>query len=447
MKFKKDEQNNKNDKIYENNKTDYEKEVETRLLKKYRNTLIYSVALTTILVMTGIGLRMWDTIYGTYTKMQKSTYYNAIANRDNENDNLNDVVKLMNEIDNIYESTYVNSVDRADIEELVLNALIQAYGDKYGNYMNNQDSDEFSDELSNKLCGIGILSYTQPARDRYEMLISKVYEDSPAEKAGLKVGDIIKEINGNKLYKDQFENIGDIIYLIRGEKGTIVELTCLDVDTQEEKVVKVTRDNIETYPILSDVITDNIGIIRITGFEESTAKYFKRDLLKLKDKGINNIILDLRNNNGGLLTAARDTLNILLPEQRLFSVFDKNNTLVKEYTSDEEYIDANFIILINENTASAAELVAQSLKDNKNALVIGTTSFGKGTVCNTFDLSNGGSVMVSTNKYIMDSGYNIEGVGVKPDIEMFELDDYSEPLLTMNYDDDDLIQRAIKEFN
>ena len=91
MKFKKDEQNNKNDKIYENNKPDYEKEVEARLLKKYRNTLIYSVALTTILVMTGIGLRMWDTIYGTYTKMQKSTYYNAIANRDNENDNLNDV--------------------------------------------------------------------------------------------------------------------------------------------------------------------------------------------------------------------------------------------------------------------------------------------------------------------------------------------------------------------
>ena len=89
----------------------------------------------------------------------------------------------------------------------------------------------------------------------------------------------------------------------------------------------------------------------------------------------------------------------------------------------------------------------QALKDNKNALVIGTTSFGKGTVCNTFDLSNGGSVMVSTNKYIMDSGYNIEGVGVIPDIEMFELDDYYEPLMTMNYDDDDLIQRAIKEFN
>ena len=393
-----------------------------------------------------IGLKYSDTIYKTYSIMNNSTIYEGLKNRDSENDNLDDVKTIMDEIDNLYESSYVNEIDRENIDEYVLNALINAYGDRYAVYRDAADSVDASNEQASQISGIGILSRAEYNENntKYNLYLVDVYDKSPAENAGLKVGDKIHKVNGVQLDSSKY-NLDEAIQDIKGEENTQVTLTIEDGSTGDIRDVDITRKVTATNTVRYKQIDDEVGYILIRAFEKSTADEFKEAINYFNSIGINKFVFDMRNNTGGLKNSVLSILDMLVGEGVLIYEADSKGNITNTDMSDSNCIKFESVTLINSYTASAAELFTKCLSDYDLTTTIGETSFGKGTICTTFPLSNGGSVMISTGKYLTVSKEDIEKKGIKPDIEM----ELSKDKLDINYklpiEDDDIILRGLKE--
>ncbi len=416
---------------------------EKRLQKmQYTAIIMLVIALTAFFV----GLKYMDTIYKTYSLMKNSTVYDGILNRDKETDTLEETQKLMNEIENIYESSYVNDIERENIDEYVLNALVSAYGDRYAVYRDPADTVDSSTAQASQINGIGILSkaeYNEYSTE-YDIYIIDVYDNSPAEEAGLKIGDIIQKVNGNELDSSKY-NFNEAISDIKGNTGTQVTLTIKDGETGEIKDITVTRKKTGVNTVRYEVVDDNIGYIKIRAFESTTSTEFKEAINYFTKIGINKFVFDLRDNSGGLKYSVIDMLDMLIGDGVLMYELDSNGNIIETSMSDANCIDFESVTLINSYTASAAELFTKCLSDYELTTVIGEKSFGKGTVCTTYPLSNGGSVMISTGKYLTKSKEDIEKKGITPDIEMKLPNDKLDIAYKLAIKDDDIIQRAIRE--
>lgn len=436
MKFKKDKVN---EKTLEETLSQKEKRLEKM---QYTSVIMLIIALTAFFV----GLKYMDTIYKTYSLMNNSTIYDGILNRDNENDTLEETQKLMNEIENIYESSYVNEIERENIDEYVLNALISSYGDRYAVYRDPADTIDSSTAQASQINGIGILSRAEYNEHNtlYDIYIIDVYDNSPAEEAGLKIGDIIHKVNGIQLDSSKF-NFSEAISNIKGNTGTTVMLTIEDGDTGEIKDVEVERKITAVNTVRYQQINDNVGYIEIRTFESTTADEFKEAIDYFSSIGISKFVFDMRDNTGGLKYSVINTLDMLVGSGVLMYELDSNGNIVETSMSDANCIDFESVTIINCNTASAAELFTKCLSDYELTTTIGETSFGKGTVCTTYPLSNGGSVMISTGKYLTKSMEDIEKIGIIPDIEIKLSDDKLDEVYKLPIEDDDIIQRAIEE--
>lgn len=403
-------------------------------------------------IMLGIGLTVLIvgfiflfTIYKTYNSLSTSTVYKGVQARDKENDDLDEVNKLLDEITNIYESSYVGEIERENIDEYLCNSLIEAYGDRYGIYKDPYDTYEANNSINSLISGIGILARAEidETQDNYDIYIIDVYDNSPAMESGLKVGDKIIAINGRKLSNTKYmytEALKDI----KGNQGTSVELTYIDSDNNKEKTVSIIRRKTSTTTVRYKVLVNNIGYIIIRGFEDNTSKDFISAIQDLQQQGINKFIFDLRDNSGGIKESVVEILDFLLDEGILMYEYNNEGKLINTNYSDSNHIEFESVTLIGKGTASAAELFTQCLKDFNKTTVVGSTSFGKGTVCTTFPLSNGGSLTVSTENYLTESKIIIEGYGVEPD-EIIELDKETEKIrYKIDIDQDKLINRAIE---
>lgn len=418
---------------------------EKRLEKmQYTSVIMLIIALTAFF----IGLKYMDTIYKTYSLMNTSTIYDGILNRDNENDTLKETQKLMNEIENLYEYSYINEIERENIDEYVLNALVSAYGDRYAVYKDQADTVDSSTAQASQINGIGILSIAEYDKHstKYDIYIMDVYDNSPAEEAGLKIGDMIHKVNGIQLDSSKC-NFSEAISNIKGNKGTTVTLTIEDGDTGEIKDVEVERRITAVNTVRYQQISDDIGYIEIRAFESTTAGEFKDAIDYFNSIGINKFVFDMRDNTGGLKYSVINTLDILVGSGVLMYEVDSSGNIVETSMSDENKIDFESITIINSYTASAAELFTKCLSDYGLTTTIGETSFGKGTVCTTYPLSNGGSVMISTGKYLTKSMEDIEKIGITPDIEMKLSDDKLDEVYKLTIEEDDIIQRAVKELD
>jgi carboxyl-terminal processing protease len=386
-------------------------------------------------------------IYEIYLTLNGSTLYQGLLTRDDDNDSLEEVQELMNEVANLYESSYVDEIDSSKIDEYIINALIYAYGDKYANYYDIADTEDKDTLKDSKVCGVGILMKAEydDVETEYDQYILDVYDDSPAEKAGLKIGDIITKVNGNRFDKVKYtENEAD--YNIKGEAGTTVTLTIIDGETGEEKDVDIERAVTKTYTVRYKKATDDVGYIRIRGFESNTDEQFKEAIDYFTKQGINKFIFDLRNNSGGLSESAVSMLNYLIGDGVLMYETDNDGNIIKTTKADSENsLEFTSVTLINESTISAAEFFTQCLLDYGLTTTIGKTSYGKGTVCTTFPLSNGGSLMMSTGRYLTVSKQDIEGKGIEPDIPLELSREKQKIYYKLTLEEDDIIQRAIQE--
>ncbi|MCH5268968.1 MAG: S41 family peptidase [Lachnospiraceae bacterium] len=302
------------------------------------------------------------------------------------------------------------------ISEYAAKGMVSALGDKYSVYFTDEEYEETMNSVNGDYCGIGatIRQNTKTG----EKIIEEIQEGKPADKAGLKVGDELKKVNGVDI-KDK--SLTDTVAMIKGSEGkkSVLLISRTENGGEVEKEITVVSEKIVNQSISSKLLDDKIGYIKISNFDNESIEQFAQEIQKLEKQKQKGMIIDVRNNGGGSLTAVVEMLDELLPAGKLITEQIKAEG-DKVYTStDEKHFDKPLVVLINEKSASASEVFAGTLQDRKKATLVGVKSFGKGIVQTIFSLqkSCGGGIKLTTGEYLLPSGRSIHEVGLTPDVE------------------------------
>lgn len=333
---------------------------------------------------------------------------------------------LIDEVDNLYNEYYTGEIDYDLIEKMVITAYVMGTNDKYGAYLTEKGTSDYSDKINERLVGIGV----EVVYEEDGLYVTDVYEGSPAKKSGITIGDKIKSVEDTDVTE---LGLDGAIKMIKGKQGTEVRISL------EDRELTIERDLVKTPYVKYDII-DGIGYIKIKSFTMNTGDLFKDIMEELQKQGIDKFIFDLRSNGGGLLDSIVETLDYLLPEGLIVRIEDKYGSNM-EFRSDKEHVDGEMVVLVNNETASAAELFTLALRDYDKATVIGTKTYGKGTSATTIPIS-AGSINISTALYYTKSSPNIEGVGIEPDIALEYESDV--PLYKAKYSEDNQLQKALE---
>jgi len=319
-------------------------------------------------------------------------------------------VAKINEIYSYMYLYYYEDFAVEDVQELMYKGVMAGLDDPYSVYYTASEYEDLKISTSGVFCGIGA-ALSQNV-NTMEVTISKVYKGTPAEEAGLKDGDRIvkvEDIEATSMVLDK------LVQNVRGEEGTSVHLQVYRESTGEILEFDVVRRKVELPSIEGEMLEGQIGYIQITDFQEKTAEQFKTMVSQLEEEGMQGLIVDLRANPGGLLTSVNEILDRILPEGLLVYTEDKYGNRA-EYSSDAVCMDIPFVVLVDENSASASEIFAGAIKDYEYGTLVGTTTFGKGIVQNIIPLSNGDAIKLTTSKYFTPNGNYIHEVGVEPDV-------------------------------
>lgn len=313
----------------------------------------------------------------------------------------------------LIDETYLHDVKEKDLNESIYKGYVEGLGDQYSAYYDKKETKELTESLDGSFSGIGAVM-TQDASSGV-ITITRVYDDSPAKKAGIKAGDVLyrveeKTVTGKDLDK--------VVPWIKGKKGTKVNLTLLRGTNSDKIKVTATRDVINVETVKYKVLENQIGYISISEFDSVTGAQFAKALKQLQKKNIEGLVVDLRNNPGGSLSTVCDILDSILPKGLIVYTKDKNGKK-EEYTSDEKHrLNLPMSVLVNGQSASASEIFAGAVQDYGKAEIIGTQTYGKGVVQNLFDLKDGTCVKLTTSEYFTPKGRNIDGKGITPDVKI-----------------------------
>lgn len=307
----------------------------------------------------------------------------------------------------VRENYYEAQLDEDGVMDGILKGYVAGLGDPYSVYMNDEEYDAYLSRESGRTVGIGVT--VQPTEDG-NIEILAVEDGSPAQKSGLLAGDIIIGVDGQNVAELAY---ADAVDLVRGEEGTKVKITILRNSREVE--YGITRMTFDVKTVSAELLNGHIGYIRITSFRENTDEQFQAALDEMLANGADALLFDVRSNGGGLLDSLERMLDPLLPEGVIATAtYQDGNTETVVY-SDASEVELPMTVLINGSSASAAELFAASLRDFKNAKLIGTTSFGKGIMQTTRRLSDGGGVTLTVATYQTTRSECYHGVGLEPD--------------------------------
>ncbi len=319
----------------------------------------------------------------------------------------------LDEIMHVINVNYMDEIDEQALREGMYHGLVNALGDPYTVYYTKEEFDSFSTSSSGNYAGIGAVLTKE--EDTGRIRITKIYRNTPAESAGLREDDIITKIDG--VDSSTYEELAEATSHIKGEEGTTVTLTIYRGSTSTTMDVVVERQIISLPSVESNMLDNGIGYIQVIQFQEDTTNQFSQALKDLEAQGMEKLVIDLRDNPGGMLSTVCEMLDIVLPEGTVVSTKDKYGN-EKSYPSDARCINYPMVVLINENSASASEIFAGAIKDFEYGTLIGTKTFGKGIVQSVLRLSDGDGIKVTTSKYYTPNGYNIHGIGIEPDITL-----------------------------
>jgi len=312
------------------------------------------------------------------------------------------------------EKYYLEPVDSEKLMEGAAKGMFEALGDPYSVYMNQKEFKDFNESTSGSYGGIGVIVTD---KDGYVTVVAPI-EDTPGEKAGLRTGDKIIKVDDIEVTGIGLEKATS---LMKGKKGTKVVLTVLRENRDEPLIMEIKREDIVLKTVKTDMLEDEIGYIRISMFDEDTGKEFKKALSEIKTKKAKGLIIDLRQNPGGFVTQCVEVADELLDKGVIFYTEDKYKNQVVTNSKDGK-IDIPFVILVDEGSASAAEIVSGAVKDRKAGLLIGTKTFGKGLVQSVEKLNDGSGFKLTIQKYYTPNGIDINKVGIEPDIEVKALE-------------------------
>lgn len=323
------------------------------------------------------------------------------------------------QIEKTLDTYYVEDYDKELAEELMYTGLAAGVGDPYTYYLSADSLAEQMEKNSGHFVGIGVEIY---ADDDGYIVVSSVTPGGPAEAAGILAEDKITEVDGESITG---KTAADVSALVKGEAGTDVTLTIFRESTGEVLEKTVTRQDIQVKTVSWRMMDDNIGYIAITNFRENTYSQFKEALDMLEAEGMEKLVLDLRNNTGGLVKSAHEIGEELLPEGIMVYTMDKDGNR-EDTLCDDVYNDVPLVVLVNGNSASAAEILAGAIQDTGRGQLIGTTTFGKGLVQRLFTLPDGSGLNVTIQKYYTPNGTSIHGVGITPDYEVELPEEYAQ---------------------
>jgi len=352
-------------------------------------------------------------------------------------DKLYEKIDLFSEVLEKIQNEYVEEVDQAETMDAAINGALQSL-DPYSAYMNPEVFKESQQETSGEFGGLGI----EVTMEAGVVKVITPIDDTPAAKAGVKAGDYIVRINGEQV---QGKTLMEAVNLMRGAVGTSIEITIRRKGLKKAKIIKIIREVIEIRSVISKQIQNKVGYLRLRAFNQNSASQLKKEISKIeKNKKTVGYILDLRNNPGGLLSQAIKIADFFLDDGEIVSTNGRKARENKKFFArkGDKINGKPLIVLINNGSASASEIVAGALQDQKRAVLLGETTYGKGSVQSIIPLKNRGAIRLTVSKYYLPSGKSISEVGVIPDIKVEEKgEDFS-----INTDTDNQLNYAIKLF-
>lgn len=328
-------------------------------------------------------------------------------------------VNKFSQVRDILKQDYYKKVDENILVEGAVSGLADSLQDPYTVYFNKDQMSSFMEKSQGSYVGIGVSVNTD---SNGILTIVEPFENSPAKLAGLKQGDKIIKVDDKDVTALKDESM--IISMIKGTENTKVRLTVYRSSEDRTLSFDVTRKRIKTSNIKSEILTGNIGYIKLVMFDSEIAGYFERDLDNMLSKGIKGLIIDLRDNPGGSYEQVVAIADRLLPEGLIVYTEDRNQKK-QEKKSDKRELGLPLALLINGNSASASEILAGAVKDHKYGTLIGTKSFGKGLVQELRTLSDGSGIKVTISRYFTPSGVCIQGIGIKPDMDIDSAEEYT----------------------
>lgn len=350
-------------------------------------------------------------------------------------------LKVVNDLDKVVDTyyaivdNYYGDLDKNKLVDAAVEGMILSVGDVFTSYTNADDTESFDETISGSYEGIGctVATYTDGS-----IVIIDVFEDSPADSAGLKIGDVIVKVD-NESYEGKTSN--DMSSYIKNSGKDKVVLTVIRDNNEIDITINLSRVEI---PYVTGKIIEKgdkkIGYVNISLFANNSYKQFKNKLEELEDEGMDSLVIDVRDNNGGYLSSVTDICNLFLEKGKIIYQLEDSNGINKKKDTTKEKKSYDVAVIINGNSASASEILASVIKESYGGFVVGTNSFGKGTVQQTKRLLDGSMIKYTTQKWLTPNGNSINGVGVEP-TNVIELSE--EYLVNPSFDTDNQINGAI----
>lgn len=398
--------------------------------KRYK---VYKIIMLVVLVAFITFLITSITFYQYFVKGNSLNKYLALMTSDESQD----ISQTLDTYRAVIDKYYLGEVDEESLKEGAIKGYIEGLGDPYTEYISKEDMQDYLEDTMGNFVGIGIYMVKDTETNR--IMILTPIKNSPAERAGIRPGDYIIAVDGEEYTGDDLTVIST---KIKGEEGTTVKLQILR--GEETLDFEITRENIVVNPVDGELLENNIGYIEFSSFDEGTAEQFKTKFEELQSQGITSLIIDLRNNGGGIVDEALQIAGYIADKDSvLLYEVDKDNNETVETNESDPIINMPVIILTNENTASSSEILAGALKDLGKAKTVGTKTYGKGVIQQILTLPDGSGVKITTEKYLTPNRTEINKIGIEPD-ETVELPDEVENVLNVERSQDTQLQKAIE---
>ena len=402
---------NKNDNLNQE-----EREYDISYLKRQwcYKTIAIIVILGCIIGVAASSITYYVTLRKKDNKFIESTYKIEKGTKTTATDSIDDLAEVLEAFAEIVDEQYIGDIEKSKLISETVKGFIKGIGDDYSEYMTSEEWKKYQEDALGNYSGVGII---MTAAENGYILVTNVIKDSPAEKSGILQGDYIVGVDDESVYE---MSTSDVANKVRGEAGTSVKLNISRENESDVLEFNLTRENVRVYHVEGKMLDDNIGYVYFNTFDEGCADEFEKEMDSLVKQGANKVILDLRYNTGGAVDQALQILDLFLEKGQIELITQSANgpKLTTSSSTDRKYKFDNIIILTNEYTASASEILTGALIDNGLAKTVGTKTYGKGVMQSVLPLSDGSILKLTTQEYNTPNGTKINGIGISPNYEV-----------------------------
>ncbi|MFR3728791.1 S41 family peptidase [Lacrimispora sp.] len=424
---------------------------------KFWKGALVGALLTALAGLVIVGMSLGIFLIGkTAIDGKGQTAESAQAENQQGNLDMNRIASKIQTIQSVIDKYYLFDENLNDVEDWIYKGMLNGLGDPYTVYYTADEYNKLMEDTSGEYCGIGVM--VSQSADTGIITVTKVFEGTPGAEAGILPGDLLYKVGDQEVTGMDLELV--VKDHIKGEEGTPVTITVLRKDTGKYIDMTMERRQITVPTVEHEMLADHVGYISVSQFDTVTADQFKSAVDDLEKQGMEKLVVDLRNNPGGVVDAVVSMLDYILPDDLVIQgdpnlvrkkkdktllvyMADKNGNGEQYYASDGHQVDVPMAVLVNGQSASASEVFSGALKAYNKAKLVGTKTFGKGIVQTLFPLDKGTAIKMTVAHYYTPSGFDLHGKGLEPDVPV-ELDESLRTKIKIEHEEDNQLQEAIK---